>query len=372
MRVLSLALTALVAASTTLPTPTSACSRIVAATPNATAVSIGRSMDWPQAQDTRPDVIASPVGISRSGDAGPTSLNWTAAHGSVCTGFMGIQPACVDGVNTAGLSAGLLFLPQADMALPNTLESPGMPPALNVTSWAQHALDTYASVDEAVAALSASPPPYVVSTFFLPDGTPGVGHLMLTDSTGKSVVIEPVDGGRPRVFTSGPGGGPVRVMTNGPTYGAMLAKEDAAAAAGTVPAASDESVDRFQRATYWLNRVAVPADPPSATAVARTLIRTVATPLGAEPRPGSPEASTTQWTSATDLKRGLYILEPAGTLEPTVIPLESLALDDAATPVRLLKTGTRQDKLGGVMAPADFEVVEGPLPGVVAKDSNTA
>jgi choloylglycine hydrolase len=343
-----------------------ACSRVVAATPNATAVAVGRTMDWRQAQDTRPTIQASPVGLARTGGAGQASLNWTARHGSVCTSFMGILPSCADGVNTAGLSVGLLYLPEAAMPTLDGLANSSSVRAVNITVWAQYVLDTYASVAELVADLASSPQPYTVATFALPDGTPGVGHMMATDAAGASAVIEPVEGGGLKVFTTGPGSGRLAVMTNGPTYSDMVALDEAADEAGAIPAASSRSVDRFQRATWWLDHVTVPADPAGAFAAARSIMGTLSTPLGAVDLPGKPEASVTQWTSTIDATRGLYALEvaarwPAGA---TVVPLASLGLDQPATPVRVLDMAAGAPI--GTVGPTAFKEVAGPVPGVVA------
>lgn len=362
-----------------LLSPALACSRVTMATPNATVAVAGRTMDWPV--DTTPDIVAAPVGQARDGGVGPGSLTWTANHGSVCTSFQGL--GCVDGLNTAGLSCAINYLAEADIAdlkaaraaaaASTSAGSPAPPPLLSITQWCQQALDLYATVDEVVSALGASPPPYTLTTLTLSTGDKAVGHLMLSDSTGASVIVEPVAPAgtlalhRTSNVTADAQADAVSVMTNGPLWPAMAALDQYQAIEGVtggVPA-GDASPDRFVRAAFWRRRTPVPSSPDAATRAVRSIMRTVASPIGVAATPGAPESCETQWMSVTDSTRLVYWLEPAGTLAVTVVPLAPLNLTSPASPVRLLETGTRQAELGGEPGLEAWKVVPaGGLPGM--------
>ena len=246
------------------------------------------------------------------------------------------------------------------------------PPLLSSTQWLQHALDSYASVDEVVAALNTTdPPPYALTTLTLSTGDKGLGHLMFTDATGVSAIVEPVAGGRLAVYRSADGSsagdttrGVLAVMTNGPPLPAML--DLAGEVAGRVPGGSSSSTDRFARAAYWRQRTPVPADPAAAAAVVRSIMRTLASPVGALSKPGSPESRATRWASMSDMTRRVFWLEPAEALAVTVVDLAPRGLENATTPVRLLETGTRQGQLGGSVGLESWKVVPaGSMPGMV-------
>jgi choloylglycine hydrolase len=243
------------------------------------------------------------------------------------------------------------------------------PPLLSITQWLQHALDLYASVDEAVAAIGANPPPYTLTTLTLSDGQRGLGHMMLTDATGASAVIEPVAGGlaihRTSNATADAQDDAVSVMTNGPLLPAMQALDLYQQMSGSLPGGG-ASPDRFLRGAFWRRRTPVPPTPEAAAKSVRSIMRTLATPIGVTAGPGHPESCQTQWTSVADSTRLVYWLEPAGSLAVTVVPLAPLNLTSPATPVRMLETGTRQAELvGQVDVSAWADVPAGGLPGMV-------
>ena len=65
-----------------------------------------RSMDWKE--DIETNLWIFPRGMERSGEAGPNSLRWTSKYGSVIAS--GYDISTTDGLNEAGLSAGVLWL----------------------------------------------------------------------------------------------------------------------------------------------------------------------------------------------------------------------------------------------------------------------
>lgn len=71
----------------------------------------GRTMDW--SEDMGTDLWLLPRGISRSGEAGPDSLQWTSKYGSVVASVYGIASA--DGMNEKGLVMNMLYLAVAEV-----------------------------------------------------------------------------------------------------------------------------------------------------------------------------------------------------------------------------------------------------------------
>ena len=365
-----------------LATPTLACSRVAMSSANGTAAVAGRTMDWPV--PTVPDMVAAPVGVERDGGLGPHSLAWTAKHGSLCTWFQGL--GCVDGMNDAGLSGALNFLAEGVVATVAEAKAAAetdasTPPLLSATQWLQQALDLYSTVDEVVSALGARPAPYTLTTLTLSTGDKALGHLMFSDKTGASAIVEPTAAGlavykSTNASSADVAGEALAVMTNGPFLPAMknfdsLFNTDNPAGRG-LPA-SDASPDRFVRAAYWRRRTPIPADPASASASVRSIMRTVSSPIGVTASPGSPESCQTQWLSVADSTRGIYLLEPVQSLAVTVVKLADLDLENPATPVRMLETGTRQAELGGTV-PLDAwkEVAPASLPGMVGYKGKAA
>ena len=130
-----------------LPFTANACTRCVYLGPNDTVI-VARSMDW--AEDPGTNLYCFPRGSKRDGAAGANSINWTSKYGSVVCSFY--EVATVDGMNEKGLVADVLYLVESDYGKPD-----GSKPTLSISAWAQYALDNFATVAEAVDALSKEP-----------------------------------------------------------------------------------------------------------------------------------------------------------------------------------------------------------------------
>jgi choloylglycine hydrolase len=260
----------MLAGAATLATPTAeACSRFTYETGSNSYI-VGRSMDW--AEDTRTNLWSFPRGMSRDGGVGPKSIKWTSKYGSVVASAYDIATA--DGMNDAGLVVNLLYLAESDYGDANVSSKP----QLSLGAWAQYALDNYATVAEAVAALSKEP--FVIVTTPAPNGKPGTAHLALTDASGDNAVLEYV-GGKLVIHH----GKQYRVMTNSPTYDQQLAingywKE--VNGLHSLPGTARAS-DRFARLSWFLNASPKESDPRIATATVFSLIRTVSVPLVTSP-----------------------------------------------------------------------------------------
>ncbi len=317
------------AAAASLATPAAdACTRAVYTGTDGTVIT-ARSMDF--AVDIPTDLWVLPRGIARTGETGPNSLGWTARYGSVVASGFGI--ATTDGVNEAGLNANLLWLVQSQY--PEFGE--GSKPGLAISLWAQWALDNFATVAEAVAALRAEP--FTLVTDDLP-GQPGrktTVHLSLSDATGDSAIIEYV-GGRQVIHH----GRAYRVMTNDPLYEEQLALNAYWKAVGgtAMLPGSSRAADRFVRASFYLDALPKDLSPDVALASMFGIIRNVSTPFGFV-TPQSPNNSSTLWRAVFDHRRKLYFFD--STFAPNTIWVDLRKLDfRPGAPVRKLALGERQ------------------------------
>jgi choloylglycine hydrolase len=141
-----------------------ACTRIFSNTTPGSFI-VARSMDW--ATTTEPILTVFPRGVEHDGgkvgtmEAVPVNpLHWTSTYGSVVTTIYGIGTA--DGINEAGLQGAL---------------------------WAQYALDSSATVAQALEKLQAI---QVVKISIVKHGTTqnATVHLALEDATGDSAILE--------------------------------------------------------------------------------------------------------------------------------------------------------------------------------------
>ena len=160
-----------------------ACTRILYELGTKDAI-VGRTMDW--MVDPNTDLWAFPKGMERDGGVGARSIKWTSKYGSVISSFYNV--ATVDGINDAGLVANTLYLAEADYGDAKSSTKP----EISVGAWTQYALDNFATVAEAVDALSKEP--FVIVAPDLPGGAKATGHLALADASGDSAIFEYIGG----------------------------------------------------------------------------------------------------------------------------------------------------------------------------------
>lgn len=137
---------------------------------------------------------------------GKAGLSWKAKYGFVGTAGLG-RPLYADGMNEAGLSAGLFYWPGfADYkAYDPALADKSIAPTDLVT----FILAQFATIDEVRKGLEGV---YVVALKEPALGFPAPIHVIVTDPSGESMVIEPVD----KMLKIYPA--PLGVITNAPTY----------------------------------------------------------------------------------------------------------------------------------------------------------
>jgi penicillin V acylase-like amidase (Ntn superfamily) len=287
-----------------------------------------RSMDWKE--DIGTNLWIFPRGMKRSGEAGPNSLQWTSRYGSVIAS--GYDISTTDGMNEAGLVANVLWLVESSYP-----KYDGKRPGLSIAAWAQYVLDSFATVQEAVDALSTGP--FVIVTDFVP-GTKMLAtlHLSMSDAHGDSAIIEYIDGRQvihhDRKY---------QVMTNSPIFDRQLAlnaywKE----IGGTVMLpGTNRAADRFARASFYVNAIPKAENPVEAIASVFSVIRNASVPFGIT-TPNEPNISSTRWRTVADHKRKLYFFESALTPNVFWVDLTKIDFSEGSGAVRKLDLGPGQ------------------------------
>lgn len=255
-------------------------------------------MDWSTSlEDT---LYITPRGITVNGGTKTTPLVWTVKYGSVTDtisdwlmkqGPYTIDDGGVDGINEQGLAAHALFLSGSRYAE----RAPSLP-GVSTLRWVRYLLDNFATVEEALAGMD--------QIEIVPGQIYGHAmnfHIAIEDKSGNSAIIEFIDGKQTihhgRDFT---------VMTNAPPYDEQIKDlKRYKTFGGTNPLPGDiESNDRFARLSYFSRYLPQIKAPNEAVAHVLSVMRTVASPIGAPYKSGG--VYPTWWVSVTDLKNGVY------------------------------------------------------------------
>ena len=260
----------------------------------------------------------------------------------------GYDISTTDGTNEKGLVANLLWL--AESEYPKYDQSK---PGLALSLWAQYMLDNFATVQEAVDAMSQEP--FTVVTANVPGEQRLANlHLSLSDATGDSAIVEYVANKQvihhDRRY---------QVMTNSPTFDKQLALEEYwSEIGGTVMLpGTNRAADRFARASFYINAIPKDENPDVALASVFSVIRNVSVPFGIT-TPDQPNISSTRWRTVADQKRLLYFFESA--LTPNVFWVNFKDIDFSAQTGRVLKLdlGKDQSHIYAGNAVKDFEVAK--------------
>ena len=296
------------------------CTRVVYLGPEERIVT-GRSMDWTVEIGT--SLWAFPRGVRRTGEAGPDSATWTSTYGSVVAS--GYDISTTDGLNEAGLVTNLLWLAESKYPA-----NSGDRPAMSLAVWAQYVLDNFATVSEAVAALTATPLRVVTAQVPGQERLATV-HLAMSDASGDSAIVEYIDG--EQVIHHGR---QYQVMTNSPTFDKQLAiTEYWDEIGGTVMLpGTNRAADRFVRASFYVNAVPKTADPLLAAASVFSVIRNVSVPYGIT-TPDQPNISSTRWRTVVDHASLRYFFESALSPNTFWVELKNLDLSEGAPTLRL-------------------------------------
>ena len=166
----------------------------------------GRTMEF--GVDMKSQVTLLPRGLAMAGSLpnGERGMRWTSRYAALGMNGFGL-PIMVDGFNEKGLAGGMLFFPGYAKFVP--ARDAAAPKALGSWECLAWALTSYASVAEVKQAIAAGD--VVIADTVQSDlGIAPPLHYTLHDTTGASVVIEPVDG--KLVVTDNP----YTVLTNSP------------------------------------------------------------------------------------------------------------------------------------------------------------
>jgi choloylglycine hydrolase len=160
------------------------------------------------AVDVHSDVIVSPRSFERVGSTpdDKDGLKWKAKYASLGANAIGL-PVIIDGLNEAGLAAGLFYFPTMAGYMAYVPADAGRTIApWQLASWV---LDNFASVDEVKASIGSIvvAPTVLKQWSFVPPV-----HMVVHDASGKSVVVEYV-GGKLNVYDN-----PLGIVTNSPGF----------------------------------------------------------------------------------------------------------------------------------------------------------
>jgi penicillin V acylase-like amidase (Ntn superfamily) len=298
-----------------------ACTRFVYLGPEDTILT-GRTMDWFREMGT--NLWAFPRGVERNGAAGENSIEWTSKYGSVIASAYDAGTA--DGMNEKGLVANVLYLAESDYGTPkaNDRRKP-----LSMSLWGQYFLDNYATVAEAVEAMSQEP--FYLVTAMTPDGEPGKFHLSLSDATGDSAIFQYING-KLQIHHSRE----YQVMTNSPIYEQQLALNDYWKQIGgtTMLPGTNRAADRFVRASFYVNAIPQTSDIDEATASVFSVIRNTSVPRGIT-TPDQPNISSTIWRTVADHKNKRYFFEATNTPNVFWVNMSDLNFEEGAPTMKL-------------------------------------
>jgi choloylglycine hydrolase len=309
---------ALIAAFASATSPSFACTGISLKAADGAAIR-GRTLEFGFPMQSK--VLVIPAGTELSGTLpdGSKGLVYKSKYAMVGANALGM-PVFLDGINDQGLSVGLFYFPgyakYADVTPENASH------ALAGYEFGVWALANFATVDEVREA--------VKSIVLVPTPAPGLGspqgavpgaHFFLQDKTGKSLVVEPVDGTL-KVYDA-----PLGVMTNAPTYDwhmtnlanyVNLSLKDVESAklgsvtvnsfgagAGLLGLPGDFTPpSRFVRAVVYSQAAAPNATAEDAVLSAFHILNQFDIPKGSVVNSAGGEAmdETTEWTSVADLK----------------------------------------------------------------------
>ncbi len=302
------------------------CTRVVYKGPNETIIT-ARSMDW---RDEIPaNLWVFPRGIKRSGEVGPTSIQWTSKYGSVAASAWDIATA--DGMNEKGLVANVLWLAESKYPSFNPIAGEK---GLTIAAWAQYVLDNFATVNEAVEALEQEK--FVVVSDVIP-GTDKFTtlHLSISDKTGDNAIFEYIDG--KLMIHHDPS---YTVMTNSPVFDQQLALNAYwQGIPGTIMLpGTNRAADRFVRASYYINAIPQTDDTRNSLASVFSVIRNCSVPFGIS-SPAEPNISSTRWRSVSDHKNLTYYFETVNAPSAFWIDLKTLDFSEQGKVYKLQVDG---------------------------------
>lgn len=361
------AVAALSAALILATTPSFACTGISLKSGDGAAIR-GRTLEFGFPMQSK--VIVVPAGKEFSGTLpdGGKGLTYTSRYAFVGANALGL-PAILDGLNDQGLSVGLFYFPgyakYADVTDDNKSR------AIAPQEFGIWALANFASVDEVREA--------VKSIVIVPTPAPGLGspqgavagaHFLLQDRSGKSIVVEPVDG------TLKVHDAPLGVMTNAPTYDwhmtnlanyINLSPKDVeqeklggttlwafGSGSGMLGLPGDFTPpSRFVRAAMFSQAATANETAEDAVLAAFHILNQFDIPKGSviNAAVGEPTPEITEWTSVADLKNLRWYFRTVADQSIRVVDLKE-ALDAAKGEIATIEMETSTQPIANVSASA--------------------
>ncbi|WP_176056622.1 linear amide C-N hydrolase [Brucella intermedia] len=196
---------ALVTVGLILPQAAYACTSFILPTKDGSFV-YGRTMEFGFNIDSKMIMIPRNFKMTSQLSADTAGKTWNAKYAAVGMNAFAL-PALIDGMNEKGLAGGILYFPDfAQYPDPASAKPENSLAPWDFLSWA---LGNFSTVAEVKAALETVA---VVGVKQSDMGFVPPVHYTLHDTTGASIVIEPVEG-KLKVYDN-----PLSVLTNAPTF----------------------------------------------------------------------------------------------------------------------------------------------------------
>lgn len=304
------------------------------------AVVFARTLEF--ASDLKSNIIVIPRGMDFVGTApgDKSGLKWKSKYGVVGANAFGL-PVTIDGLNEKGLHVGLFYFP----GIPKYQQVKPADLGRAVAPWelGSYLLGTCADLKEAASAAGS----VLVGDSVQKDmGFVPPVHYILTDASGKSIVLEYIDA-QLKVYDN-----PLGVLTNSPGFEWHMTNLSNYV---TLSSQNAEPVDlagkkiaslgqgsgmlglpgdftppsRFVRAVAFSKSAVPVATARQAVLQAFHILNQFDIPVGAARgvEHGQPVADYTQWTSASDLTNRRYYFRTFTNSRIRLIDLKSLNLD---------------------------------------------
>ena len=190
------------------PAVVNACTSFVIKTQDGDPI-YGRTMEW-GAYDLQADIVLVPRNLSFTSElgGGKQGMTWKSKYGFVAINAVK-KPFITDGMNETGLTIGVLYFPGFSEF--QTFKADEQDASLNNVELAAYILSQFETVEQIRETLPNLRVVYsddVAKAF----GAPSPLHLVVTDNTGASIVIEYI-AGELNIHDNNVG-----VMTNAPPY----------------------------------------------------------------------------------------------------------------------------------------------------------
>jgi choloylglycine hydrolase len=316
---------------------------------------VSRTMEFPDMMGAMITAIPRGASYTSTAPSGP-GVTWSATYGVIGMDAIGNTEYLTDGMNEAGLYAGVLYMP----GFADYEDAEGVDPSSVISNMdiCNFALATCATVQEVFDALSkltiwGQPQPVLA-------GVPPI-HLVLHDKTGASGVVE-FSGGK-QVHRDNP----VGVATNAPYLDfhynnlrvhlpSLQALNPAPVKVGSVDLApisqgqgfmgipgDGSSTSRYLRATGYVWTMTPQKDGPAQEMAAFHALNNFDIPDGVMAGTGStglPQNDRTTWSSISNLSEGRYIIRVESNPTPFVIDLNSTDFSGGAPRQLQVPSGT--------------------------------